>query len=204
MTKRVKKGRFSQGQNRRPITVGLAWYTPESFTEMKLVADDADDLDDTYEDWLKNAKRLAQKLKDEGFLVAQVPIDIPEWVAWCQENGYNELNGTTRSKYVGEKVAGKIQTSPLDKFVSRRIKPSRNPIPFLDEQEVLFEAERDRSIPPLYPFDPKRNLIRIPKGVEDHLRQLAQNGEKIEAVKQITRLTGASLRVSKDYIDSLL
>ena len=93
---------------------------------------------------------------------------------------------------------------PLNKFVSRRIKPSRNPIPFLDELEVLFEAERDRSIPPLYPFDPKRNLIRIPKGVEDRLRQLAQNGEKIEAVKQITRLTGASLRVSKDYIDNLL
>jgi ribosomal protein L7/L12 len=40
--------------------------------------------------------------------------------------------------------------------------------------------------------------------VEDHLRELVRTGQKIEAVKQVTRLTGASLRVAKDYVDGLV
>jgi hypothetical protein len=70
--------------------------------------------------------------------------------------------------------------------------------------EELFEVERDRSTPPPYPFDTKRNLIHLPQEVEDHLRQLARSGQKVKAVQQVTKLTGAGLRVSKDYVDSLI
>jgi hypothetical protein len=74
----------------------------------------------------------------------------------------------------------------------------------LDQLESLFEAKRDKSLPSPYPFEANRNLIRLPKAVEDHLRELVRTGQKIEAVKQVTRLTGASLRVAKDYVDGLV
>jgi ribosomal protein L7/L12 len=33
---------------------------------------------------------------------------------------------------------------------------------------------------------------------------LIQTGKKVEAVKRVTELTGAGLRISKDYVDSLV
>lgn len=95
-------------------------------------------------------------------------------------------------------------SSTAGQYVSRQIKPRRNPIPFLDTLETLFEAERDKSIPPLYPFDKNLNTIRLPREIEAHLQHLARTGNKIEAVKQVTKLTGAGLRIAKDYVDSLI
>lgn len=54
MTKRKKK-RPSRKRTQDELTVGIAWYTPDQWERVKLLADDADALDDTYNDWLKNA-----------------------------------------------------------------------------------------------------------------------------------------------------
>lgn len=62
----------------------------------------------------------------------------------------------------------------------------------------------DKSSPPPYPFDPNRNVIRLPKEVVDDLRRLIRTGQKIEVVKQVAKLTGAGLRVAKDYVDGLV
>ena len=47
-------------------------------------------------------------------------------------------------------------------------------------------------------------MIRLPPDIEDELRVLVQMGKKVEAVKRVTELTGAGLRVSKDYVDGLV
>jgi hypothetical protein len=139
-----------------------------------------------------------------SFQVVEMPIDIDEWVAWCQANG-KALNGAARSEFASYKLSeGVGASSSSGQYVSRQIKPRRNPIPFLDMLETAFEAERDKSIPPLYPFDKTLNIIRLPREVEVHLRQLARTGQKIEAVKLVTKLTGAGLRVAKDYVDGLI
>jgi hypothetical protein len=49
----------------------------------------------------------------------------------------------------------------------------------------------------------RTKAITLPKEVERQLRRLVADGNKVEAVRQVTRLTGAGLRVSKDYVDSL-
>lgn len=204
MAKREKKQARLKEKSQQGVVVGITWYTPETFAHMKSVAADADGLDDTYEDWRKNVKRFVRFMEKDGRQVIKVPIDIDEWVAWCRKTG-RDLDGEARSEFVAEKLAEKNEAPALSgQFVNRRIKPRSNPIPFLDKLEELFEAERDRSTPPPYPFDPKRNLIRLPKEIEDDLRQLVQNGQKIKAIQQVTKLTGAGLRVSKDYVDSLI
>jgi hypothetical protein len=204
MAKRKKKRTLPKKQAQQRIVVGITWYTSETFSRMKTVAADADGLDDTFEDWRKNVKRLVQQLEKEGHQVVKVPIDIDEWVAWCHAND-QPLNGESRSSFVSQKTSEMAEASPpSDQFVTRRIKPRRNPLPFLDKLEELFEVERDRSTPPPYPFDSKRNLIHLPKEVEDNLRQLARSGQKVKAIQQVTKLTGAGLRVSKDYVDSLI
>jgi ribosomal protein L7/L12 len=67
--------------------------------------------------------------------------------------------------------------------------------------KVFFLARK--KVVPLYPYDKRTKVITLPKEVERQLRRLVADGNKVEAVRQVIRLTGAGLRLSKDYVDSL-
>ncbi len=73
---------------------------------------------------------------------------------------------------------------------------------FLEMLEELFEATRTK-LTPSYPYDERTNKIELPAKVEKELLRLLSTGNKAEAVKRVTRLTGAGLRISKDYVDTL-
>jgi ribosomal protein L7/L12 len=90
------------------------------------------------------------------------------------------------------------------KFVTRKVAQRENSHPLLDKLEQLFELQRAPNPAPPYPYNEKQNLIRIPEEIEQQLRKLVQSGQKVEAIKQVIELTGAGLRVSKDYVDSLI
>lgn len=147
MAKRKKKRPLSRKKAQHGLIVGVAWYTPEQWKRLKLLADDSEALDDTHKDWLKNATGHVQWLKQRGFEVVKVPIDIDEWVAWCKKHR-KALNGAARSEFTSQKVSEKFkESSPPSQYVSRQIKLRPNPIPFLDKLETMFEAERDKTIP---------------------------------------------------------
>jgi ribosomal protein L7/L12 len=69
--------------------------------------------------------------------------------------------------------------------------------------EKEFERVRPR-IKPVYPYATKAGKIHLPRNIEQELRQLALAGNKPVAIKRVARLTGAGLRLSKDYVDSLI
>jgi len=73
---------------------------------------------------------------------------------------------------------------------------------FLSSLDKAFEKVR-KPVVPLYPYDKRTDTITLPEKVEKELRQLVLAGNKVEAMKRVTRLTGAGLRVSKDYVDRL-
>jgi ribosomal protein L7/L12 len=71
--------------------------------------------------------------------------------------------------------------------------------------EQAFErARKDKGMAHPFPYDTTTNTIRLPANLEKDLRDLIRAGNKIEAVKRVTRLTGAGLRISKDYVDGLV
>jgi ribosomal protein L7/L12 len=43
----------------------------------------------------------------------------------------------------------------------------------------------------------------LPAQIERELRRLVSTGNKVEAMQRVISLTGAGLRVSKDYVDTL-
>jgi ribosomal protein L7/L12 len=73
---------------------------------------------------------------------------------------------------------------------------------FLKYLEERFEEEREPTVP-IYPYDKETNTISLPPKINKKLKRLILKGNKVEAVKQVTRLTGAGLRLSKDYVDNL-
>jgi ribosomal protein L7/L12 len=78
--------------------------------------------------------------------------------------------------------------------------------PFLKAVLVImdkfFQLTRKKSTPH-FPYDKRTSTITLPSEVEKELRRLISTGNKVEAIKRVTKLTGAGLRVSKDYVDSL-
>ena len=68
--------------------------------------------------------------------------------------------------------------------------------------EDLYEKER-KKIVPLYPFDKKTGKIELPEEVISDLKFFLLVGNKPAAVKRVAELTGAGLRLSKDYVDGL-
>jgi ribosomal protein L7/L12 len=83
-------------------------------------------------------------------------------------------------------------------------KRRREPLILAILEEAFELARKDKGMAHPFPYDTSTNTIRLPANLERELRGLIQAGNKIEAVKRVTRLTGAGLRVSKDYVDSLV
>lgn len=60
-----------------------------------------------------------------------------------------------------------------------------------------------KNVEPPHPYDKRTQTIQLPKAIEGQLQQLIAEGRKVEVLRQVTRLTGAGLGVSKDYVDRL-
>ena len=68
--------------------------------------------------------------------------------------------------------------------------------------EHVFALLRKKAVYP-FPYNAKTHTISLPAPIEREVRGLVATGKKVEAMKRVIRLTGAGLRVSKDYVDRL-
>jgi len=78
----------------------------------------------------------------------------------------------------------------------------KSELPILKAIEELYEKER-RKITPRYPINQKTGKIELPEDVIADLKFFLLVGNKPAAVKRVAELTGAGLRASKDFVDSL-
>jgi ribosomal protein L7/L12 len=80
--------------------------------------------------------------------------------------------------------------------------PKKFEPPILKALDDLYEKTR-KKVDPLYPINKKTGKIELPDDIVADLKFLMLVGRKPEALKRVAELTGAGLRISKDYIDSL-
>ena len=81
--------------------VAICFYTFESYSELKIAAEDKDDLCDTYSDWLVEFTKTVMELKGQGLEAIPVNINIGELRKWCTKNKLKNTS-SARSKYVIE------------------------------------------------------------------------------------------------------
>jgi ribosomal protein L7/L12 len=81
--------------------------------------------------------------------------------------------------------------------------PKKSESPVLKKLEILYEQERPK-IKPAYPYDRKTERINLPDEILSDLKSFLLAGNKVAAIKRVAELTGAGLRISKDYVDALL
>ena len=84
-------------------TIGVAWYRPDQWEQMRKLSDDSDRLEGTYEQWLSYAERQLAELRSRGCRVQKVDVDLDELLKWCTSKRL-PLNGDSRAQYVAEKL----------------------------------------------------------------------------------------------------
>ena len=78
---------------------GIAWYRKEQWELLKSTAADFELIEDTFEEWEKNAKKALRNLRKEGANVIKVDFDVEEFNEWCKKNN-KRPDTRTRSDYV--------------------------------------------------------------------------------------------------------
>ena len=83
--------------------MGFAWYRPEQWQRVRDISTDADNLEETYEEWLRLAEQKLKQLSASNMRVEKIDIDSEQLVLWCNERGL-EINGQARSRYAVDKL----------------------------------------------------------------------------------------------------
>jgi len=68
---------------------GIPWYRKEDWAEIRRIMADADVLHDSFDDWLKSATHVEQRLRQSGQIVERAYIDPADFPAWCRARGLN-------------------------------------------------------------------------------------------------------------------
>lgn len=88
----------------------FVWYRPETWLRLKATAADANDLEDTYDDWHANAESTFNALRRQGMWLEKVDID--DLLAWCKDQG-QAPDATARSTYAVHLLQGRDQGQDL-------------------------------------------------------------------------------------------
>jgi len=101
MGKRKKR----KGRSDEEVTevVGVAWYTPEQWDRLREISSDADNLEDTYEEWKSSAENALITLSASGAIARKVAVDVEELLRWCNSKN-RPVDGAARSEFAWEKL----------------------------------------------------------------------------------------------------
>ena len=93
---------------RSQLRMGVAWYRKEQWELLRKISEDVDELEETYEEWLREATVGLKRMKDLGMEVEEVDVDVNELVAWCKQRG-EPVNGSSRSEFAADKIRRKYE-----------------------------------------------------------------------------------------------
>ena len=98
---RGRLGRTWATRARSKRILGMAWYTEREWLRLRDLADDREVLDDSYEDWLRNAQEIVAGLASKGILVEKVALDVAKAAEWCAKRG-QPFTGSERASLAAE------------------------------------------------------------------------------------------------------
>jgi hypothetical protein len=104
----MKKASNNDDESR--VVTGVAWYRPKQWQRLREVAEDIENLEESYEAWLQTAERLIREGIPSNLSAEKVDVDIEALLAWCNARGL-AINAKTRSHYVSEKLREKYEAS---------------------------------------------------------------------------------------------
>jgi hypothetical protein len=84
--------------------IGLAWYREGDWDFLLKVSADAEELEETYAEWVSLASARYAQAKATGMPIVKVDIDVHELVAWCRDRGC-PVDANSRAEFAAHKTA---------------------------------------------------------------------------------------------------
>ncbi|MFN0313988.1 MAG: hypothetical protein ACKVQA_02980 [Burkholderiales bacterium] len=81
------------------MVIGVAWFYRDHWQRLTEVAENRNELDDTFEEWERNALKAVQTMERQGQSVKRVYIDTDALASWCKAKGLS-VHGKSRAQYV--------------------------------------------------------------------------------------------------------
>jgi hypothetical protein len=95
----IKAKRRSQS-----MVIGVTWYTPETWVQVKATAVDPECFEDSFEKWKTMAVAARRNFQRSGVMALECQIFPDEFFAWCAQNE-RQNDSTARGEYVSEKLS---------------------------------------------------------------------------------------------------
>jgi hypothetical protein len=80
------------------IVIGVAWYRREQWPMLRAMSADADQLEETYDEWVASASRQIRDLESRGIQVRKIDVDVGALTRWCQAQG-RIVDAAARAEY---------------------------------------------------------------------------------------------------------
>ncbi len=102
--------------------IGVLWYAPGDWARLRRLSADVEDLEETHEEWLGEARRVVARLRKAGHRVLRVDADLDEILAWSRAHGL-PLDGRARSEYAVSKMQEAAEAgTPLPEFTDEDLR----------------------------------------------------------------------------------
>lgn len=94
--------RRALNSSRMPVAVAV--YRPEHYARLLATAEDASDLEPTWQEWHSVYQETRQKMAELGMDLIEVTVDLDDLEHYCQEQGLKNTSGT-RAQYAAHKLS---------------------------------------------------------------------------------------------------
>lgn len=85
------------------MSVGVVWYSRDTWPRVKETATDPDRFEATFDDWLAMAEDTLRNFAKAGGVPTKVVIDPEEFFAWCKARRTRN-NAAARARFVSQKL----------------------------------------------------------------------------------------------------
>ena len=94
--------------------VGVAWYEPGEWHQLRAIAPDATTLEATHAEWLAFAEKGVADLRAAGYDARRVPVKVAALQAWCEVLG-RRPDASARAEYASAELQRLHESGLLDR-----------------------------------------------------------------------------------------
>lgn len=93
-------------KSKKPI-IGVGWYRKDQWDLLKNHSEDANELQNTYYEWVANANDSIKTLSKAIHRIEKIDIDMNELIDWCKNEGC-KINSESRARFISLKTREKF------------------------------------------------------------------------------------------------
>jgi hypothetical protein len=99
---------MSRGLSRPRMPVAVAVYLPEQYPRLLAIADDARDLETTWQEWYQVLQDTKRQMAAQGIHLIEIIVDLDALEKYCQEQGCKNTS-STRAQYAARLLSEQQQ-----------------------------------------------------------------------------------------------